>query len=436
MASPRWIRLLAVLSCFALIGAACASDGAGEDGATGDDVAAEAGSGDADSDSDSDSDSDEAISDDDDDEDADAEADEPESTTTTAAADPTAGLTGFDAVDAFAEQFVVDNGLEGASLIVVHRDDGVIHQQQYGSFEEGRMSLIASSSKMISSGVLLVLQERGLLDIEAPISAQTDWSPGAEITPAQLVSNSSGLVGLGPDLLYSPYFCQWSPLTSLDDCSTTVLETPDDDADVVAPESEFRYGGAQWQVAGGVAESVSGQTWADLIEEIYVEPCGVDSLGYMNLAQVLTADSGAGYPSLFTGDPSSFDLSENPSIEGGAHITPADYGTLLLMHLRGGECDGGQVLSQESLDIMHADRMATLGLDAGPDTGYGMGWWVDRETGIISDGGAWGTLPWLNLEDGYGAYWVIEDENSTTGMIAEDLIGLVHVAVTGDDLTN
>ncbi len=418
-------RLLSLLACFVLFAAACASDEP-DVGAADDDTAAEATTTAVESDE-----SDEADEAEEPDEEVEEEAEEAATTTEVEDSDPLEGLEGFDAVDAFAEQFVADAGLEGASLIVVHRDDGVIHQTQYGAFEEGRISLIASSSKMISAGVLLSLQEQGLLDIEAPVSGQTDWSPGADITPAQLVSNSSGLVGLGPDLLYTPYFCQWTPTSSLDDCSTAVLETEADDADVVAPESEFRYGGAQWQVAGGVAEAVSGRTWAELIDETYVEPCGVDSLGYLNLGQVVSV---AGYPTVFGGDPSLHDASENPTIEGGAHITPADYGTLLLMHLRGGQCEGGQVLSQESLDTMHADRMASLGLDAGPGTGYGMGWWVDRETGIISDGGAWGTLPWLNLEDGYGAYWVIEDENSTTAGISEELISLVHVAVTGEEL--
>jgi len=63
-----------------------------------------------------------------------------------------------------------------------------------------------------------------------------------------------------------------------------------------------------------------------------------------------------------------------------------------------------------------------------------MGWWVDQETGIISDGGAWGAYPWLNLDEGYGAYWVIEDEFGTTGRFSEELIGLVHQAVTGEEL--
>jgi CubicO group peptidase (beta-lactamase class C family) len=339
--------------------------------------------------------------------------------------------------DAFAEitqaveAFVDAEGLEGAGLVIVERDAGVVYQEQFGAFGPDRISMIASSSKMISAGVLLKLQEEGLLDIDAPVEGQVDWAVGnPDITTAQLLSNSSGLVGLGPNLLYGPYLCQWGVPNTLQECGETVFTTADDDADQIPPDTEFRYGGAQWQVAGAVAESVSGKSWDQLIDEIYVEPCGVDSLGYVSLGAVLTG--APGYPVAFGGDPSSVTPSENPSIEGGAHITTGDYAKLLLMHLRGGACDSTQVLSQESLDTMHADRIAAVydGDSSVPGAGYGMGWWVDRETGQISDGGAYGSVPWLDLEDGYGAYLVVEADSGVGNRLAQLLNPVVEAAMT------
>ena len=128
------------------------------------------------------------------------------------------------------------------------------------------------------------------------------------------------------------------------------------------PDSEYRYGGAQWQVAGAVAETVSGKSWNQLIDEIYVRPCGVDSLRYTNLGfaipELLQDPLGAlldlnPYPTALNGRPDLLPDSNNPTIEGGAHITAPDYATLLLMHLRGGRCGDNQVLSQQSLDAMH-----------------------------------------------------------------------------------
>jgi len=348
--------------------------------------------------------------------------------TTTTQPEPTGR--DFTEITTTVEAFVAENELEGAGLVIVHRDEGVLYEEYFGAFDADRISMIASSSKMISAGVLLKLQEDGLLDIDAPVESQVEWAVGnPDITPAQLISNSSGLVGLGPNFLYPPYLCQWGVPNTLQECGEAVFTTVDDDDDQAPPDTEFRYGGAQWQVAGAVAESVSGKPWDQLIDEIYVQPCGVDSLGFVSLGAVL--DGTPGYPVAFGGDPSSVTESPNPNIEGGAHITVGDYATLLLMHLQGGECNGTPVLSQASLDTMHADRVsAAYDGESAPNTGYGMGWWVDRETERISDGGAWGALPWLDLDDGYGAYIIVEDESATGQALAGEIEEMVHAVVT------
>ncbi len=312
------------------------------------------------------------------------------------------------------QQFVDARGLDGAGLIVVDRDDGVVYEGYWGVFDADRVSLIASTGKMITAGVLLHLQDEGLLDIDAPVSAVADWGAGnPAITPAQLLSNSSGLVGLLPDPTYAPYLCQFLPAGTLQACASAIFTTPDDDADIVAPDTQFRYGGAQWQVAGAVAEVASGRSWAELIDEIYVQPCALDALGFNNHFAQLGA-AGFDYPTAFDADPSRLQATANPNMEGGAYITTGDYAKLLLMHLRGGRCGDDQVLSQQALDRMHTDRIGpTYGGQADVNTGYGMGWWVDRATGRISDPGAYGANAWLDLAAGYGAYLVIESDTGT-----------------------
>lgn len=359
------------------------------------------------------------------------EAEDPEPEAEAPEADEPAAE-GFPGVTAVVEAFVEARGLEGAGLIVVHKDDGVLYEEYFGTFTADRISMIASASKMVSAGVLLRLQDDGLLDVNAPIEGVVDWAIGnPDITPAQLISNSSGLVGLGPDLLYAPYLCQWGVPNTLQECGEAVFSSSADDADQIPPDTEFRYGGAQWQVAGAVAEAVSGRTWGQLIEEIYVGPCEVNSLGYISLGAVPIGPEG--YPVAFGGDPDSVTPSENPNVEGGAHINVSDYGKLLLMHLRGGTCGDEQVLSKASLDTMHADRISAAydGNASAPDTGYGMGWWIDRETGRISDPGAWGAVPWLDLDDGYGAYLIIEDQSATGQALKGEIEDLVHEAVVG-----
>jgi CubicO group peptidase (beta-lactamase class C family) len=336
----------------------------------------------------------------------------------------------FSGVSPIVERFIDERGLNGAGLIVVDRDDGIVDEEYWGDFGPDRVSLIASSSKMITAGVLLRLQDDGLLHIDAPVAEVADWgAANPTITPAQLLSNSSGLVGLFPDPAYTPYVCQYLASGTLQNCAASIFSTPDDDADIVAPDTEFRYGGAQWQVAGAVAEVASGKPWAQLIDEIYVQPCGLETLAYNNHFTQL-GTGGFDYPTAFAADPSTLQPTDNPNMEGGVYVAPPDYAKLLLMHLRSGRCGDTQVLSQAALDRMHADRIGpTYGADAGPGTGYGMGWWIDRAGGRISDPGAYGSVPWLDLADGYGAYLALEADSDIGFELAQELFDVVEQAV-------
>lgn len=337
----------------------------------------------------------------------------------------------FSEISPIVDDFLAESGLNGVGLIVVERDDGVVYEDHWGEFDEDRVSLIASSSKMITAGVLLHLDDQDIIDIDAPVAEYVDWGSGnPDVTVAQLLSNSSGLVGLGPNPLYAPYLCQFTG-TEIEECGQEVFTTDADDGDVIAPDTEFRYGGAQWQVGGAVAEAATGKTWDELVDEIYVQPCGLDVLGYNNHFAQLPIPDEFGYPTGFDGDVSALNETDNPSMEGGVYSDTGDYGELLLMHLRGGMCDDNAVLSQDALDTMHSDRIAEAydGDAGGPDTGYGMGWWIDRDTGLISDPGLYGAHPWLDLEDGYGAYMVIEANGALSGQLVEQLRDPIDSAV-------
>lgn len=354
----------------------------------------------------------------------------PAATTTSPTTTEPPPLRDFSAVGPVVEAFVAERGLNGAGLVVVDADDGVVHEQYWGEFSADRITLVASSSKMVVAGVLLALQDDGLLDLDAPIATYVDWAAAhPDITVAQLLSNSSGLVGLLPNPVYEPYLCQFLPVGDLQDCAAAILASPDDDADLAPPDTEFRYGGSQWQVAGAVAEAVSGRPWSQLIEEIYVRPCGLEATGFSNHF-IQFAPLFFTYPAGYDADPTLLPATDNPNMEGGMYTTPTDYARLLLMHLRDGECDGGRVLSPDALELAHADRIgAVYGGESMPGSGYGLGWWVDRSTGRLTDPGAYGTVPWLDLTDGYGAYLVIEADSPTGNELASRLYDPVDAAM-------
>ena len=338
----------------------------------------------------------------------------------------------FAAVQPIVDGFVAEHGLNGAGLVIVDADDGIVGEYYAGEFDADRISFVASATKMVTAGVLMHLADQGLLDPDQPIAEYVPWAAGQhpEITVAQMLSNSSGLVGLMPDPGYGPYVCQFVATEEIEACAERVWTTPDDDADVVPPDTEYRYGGAQWQIAGAVAETVSGKPWAELLDDVYIGPCGVDTLGYNNHWTTL-GGAGFSYPGDFDGDVSMLTPTENPHMEGGLYISPTDYAELLLMHLRDGMCGDTQVLSPESLAAMHADRTGqAYGGSSGDGTGYGLGWWIARDgSQRITDPGAYGAVPWLDLDGGFGAYLVIEADAALGIQLAALLYEPVEEAV-------
>ena len=336
----------------------------------------------------------------------------------------------FTAFDSAVKAFLAQKGLPGASAVVVQKDYGIVHEMGYGQFAANRLYLIASSSKVMSVGILMRLADEGKLDINAPISNYLSafGTYKTDISVAQLVSNSSGLVTLADNPLYGPYLCQYLSGGTLTDCAKTIY-TANDSADVHPPDTKFDYGGGAWQLAGGIAEVVSGKPWAELVKEAYVDPCGTSSIGYNNQYQRAFGvnDGGVGaalaYPPFFQADAGSLMLTQNPSVEGGAYTTAHDYGKILLMHLRGGVCDGGRVLSEASVATMQEDRIGRVygGSTSDPNLqGYGLGWWVDRaHPGVVADPGAYGAIPFLDVPRKYAAMILLEASATDGGEILQ-----------------
>jgi CubicO group peptidase (beta-lactamase class C family) len=304
--------------------------------------------------------------------------------------------------------------IAGASAVVVHEKLGTVHTHGYGAYAKDRLYLIASSSKILSVGVLMRLADEGKLDIDKPIGTYLEgWgdTQASTITVAQLVSNSSGLPSLSevsgaatdPKSPYASNLCQYTDQGSLQDCGKILYATDPPRQ----PDTKFAYGGSQWQLAGAVAEHVSDQSWAELIEDTYVKPCDVPNLGFTNQ---FGKSGGLGYPAFFGGDKAKLPVTDNPSIEGGAYVTAPDYGKVLLMHLRSGKCGDTRVLSEQATSRMQRNRISEYGGTTGDarQPGYGLGFWIDEAGDVITDPGAYGAYPMLDLERRYGVFIAIE----------------------------
>lgn len=326
--------------------------------------------------------------------------------------------------DSLARLVDSDPPVPGAVAIVVHRERGVVHAQGYGNLQPERRFLLGGASMMISAGVLMRLVDRGLVALDAPIAgALSRWGAHkTSLTLAQLLSGSAGLPSMDelrtaefsddPGRL-TPHMCQRREAGALESCGRAIYEddTPENN---LPPDQRFVSGGSAWQLAGALAEQVSGKPWSELVRETYVEPCAMASLGYTNQYERSPID----YPP-FDGDTERLPRTENPSIEGGAYVSATDYAKLLLMQLRGGTCGDVRVLSAASVARMQEDRLARYGGATGSPiaSGYGFGFSINARTGVISAPGAYGFYPLLDKRRGYGLLIAIEGDVVITAEI-------------------
>lgn len=338
-------------------------------------------------------------------------------------ANPASAKYDFGAVDEAVAAFMADYPtVEGVTLAVVRGGDGQIYEKGYPELGRDRISMIASTGKVLSAGVILTLVDEGLLDLDRPVAQYLDWGDyHSAVTMRQILSMMSGLTPLFwfSDVCY-PARCECDPATSIQECGRTVFQ---DESASIAPGAEFRY--SRWQLAGAVAEIVSNMSWGELVRRKLVAPCGLPNTGYRSTFPE--------YPEAFDGDPANVPETENPSLGGGAYTTVNDYSKVLLMHLREGLCGQARVLSPGMVRAMQEDLVpeGVVMPDWRPEAiNYGMGWWkYEDEPGLLIDSGAYGARALLHPDEDWGAILIIETTSADGRELRKRLVPVIRAAV-------
>lgn len=309
--------------------------------------------------------------------------------------------------------------------MVLQRGQGVVFHGEYGKLRVDAPLYMASISKLFAAGILMRLHDAKILDIEAPISRYGFGQAGeASVSVAQLISNSGGLPCLVDALNPAPFRCQYREQATLIECGQAIWAAHRPQRLQRPPDREFCYGGAQWQLAAAVAEKVTGRSWTQLYQETY-GACGLSGRGFSNPFADLAAlrSNRLEYPKQETPN-----ATRNPNIEAGLWVPPSDVAKVLQMHLEQGRCGDAQVLSSRSVARMQADRIAEVyqgEIRKGMSEfflepfgrGYGLGWWVRRDTQDRVVPGAFGSTAWIRGDQKYAAIAVTRSD----GVVGRDL---------------
>lgn len=304
--------------------------------------------------------------------------------------------------------------------------DQIAYDQSFGTWSRDDQVPIASASKWLSAAAIMTLVDEGRLDLDAPIS--TYWegldADHSVITLRQLMSHTSGIVHHTP--------CANDQIVhTMQQCAQEILSLPLE----AKPGTAFFYGAPGFQVAGAIAEKVSGQSWRDLFKERIADPLSMTHTVYGSTKGQFA------------------DTTSNPQLAGGGISTASDYYAFLEMMMQRGMFRGRRVLSERAYDAMeHSNTRGVtryecpltetdchavwptagfaLGNPATSDWPYGLGNWLLRVDGdcggiLISSPGAYGVHGWIDTVREYRGLLFMNGDYTAAATVFGDLIGIL-----------
>jgi CubicO group peptidase (beta-lactamase class C family) len=336
----------------------------------------------------------------------------------------------------------VDEGALAGSVLLVARDGALVYQEAFGwrdreardDMEVDDLFRIASQTKAIVSAAVIVLQERGRLLINEPVSeylpefantgvAVAKEGGGYDVVPAarritirDLLTHTAG-IGYGWGVAQEA----WEEAGIL---GWYFADREEMMADVVSrmatlpmnahPGTTWVYGYAV-DILGVVVEKVSGMSLAEFLRSEILEPLGMfDTYFYVpaddgdRLAVVYahTDDGLERAPDVGTMEAQGHYLvGPRAAYSGGAGLvsTAMDYARFLQMMLNGGELDGVRILSPSSVELMTTNHLRE-DIDYRAGEGFGLGFSVVTELGLRGLPGSVGEYGWGGAY--HSVYWV------------------------------
>ena len=283
---------------------------------------------------------------------------------------------------------------------------------------------IGSVTKQFTAAAILQLQEKELLDVQAPISTYLpDYPNGDQLTIHHLLTHTAGIPEyLDPTVF--PDLEEWLRLSS------TVEQLVDRFKDLsleFEPGEKFKYSNSGYVLLTQIIETVSEQTYADYLQTNLFAPLDMESTGY-EIPQTVIPQMAQGY--LFLGNDTylqsiPMDMSL-PQGAGGLYSTTADL--LKWTHWLHSEKTDTTLLSQESKAALMNPVVQMLPEES-PGTFYGYGLVIDNHLGqkrVQHNGGISGFASSLSYypDENLTIAVLSNLETAPSGQIANDLAAI------------
>ena len=282
---------------------------------------------------------------------------------------------------------------------------------------------IGSVTKQFTAVAILQLQEKGLLDVQAPVSTYLpDYPNGDRITIHHLLTHTAGIPEyLDPKAF--PDIAEWMRQSSslaqlIDRFKDLPLE--------FEPGEKFKYSNSGYVLLTQIIETVAEQPYTEYLQANIFDPLGMKDTGY-EVPQAVISNLAQGY--LFIGketylQASPFDMSI-PQGAGGLYSTTEDLANWnRFLH----ENEYPAVLSQAAKATMMTPAVQ-MEPEENPDVFYGYGLVIDNHSGrqrVHHNGGISGFASSLIRYPNEALTIVVLSNLGTAlpGRIAEDLAAI------------
>lgn len=282
---------------------------------------------------------------------------------------------------------LADSGTPSISVALMDRAR-VVWAEAFGTIDKAAgtapntdtLYCIGSCSKVVSTVAIMLLVDRGLVDLDQPLvtylpdfkMASPDYT---RITVRMLLSHSSGLPGADYRVAFLQDF--HADLVAQQTLATLSMARLKH-----APGEMATYCNDGFTLLEPLVQQVTGRSFTQFVTDDVLAPLGMHNSRYSLVA--LPAGSYApGYdgehklPFEFVGSYAT----------GGLYTTPTDMGRLARMLLNGGQLDGQRFLRAESVADMGRNQLLSMplrGVDPADD--FGLGWDSVQEDGIAYAG--------------------------------------------------
>jgi len=277
--------------------------------------------------------------------------------------------------------------LAGNVCALIWKDGKIIYQKQIGNMTDDKVIPIASCSKWLTAGLVMIFVDEKKLSLEDTIGKFlpifSAYGKG-NIKIKHCLSHTTGIESGTMNLF-----------TIVDENNYPSLETQVNDFAkskkmIATPGTEFRYSSIGLSIAARILEVITHKSFEEIFQERLAQPLGMTNTSFGKNALV------------------------SPS--GGAKSTAADYMHFLVMILNKGSYNGKQILSEKSIAEMQQPQTNLSMIKYAPkgakDFNYACGEWIqetDKEgnSTVLTSPGFFGAWPYVDNTRKYAALFFV-----------------------------